>query len=213
MKEMVEMRKTFGAVKAPMAQQNTTVQKATRPSYSQAAGGPPSNSSFRPRVPNGQAAGGYRRAGPHQLSYVPRESMQCFKCRQWGHIAPYCPTNPGMAAATTVTRPPMADGVPNGAAGDVVNGGQSRVQQAVNLKELRNVYVPIRLFNRKMSALLDTGCDTSIIGGRLLPPGTHIEPTLCTLTATNGTPRSRQGDIQDWSAGAQHSCSRDEGNP
>jgi len=39
-----------------------------------------------------------------------------------------------------------------------------------------------------MSALLDTGCDTSIIGARLLPPGTHIEPTLQTLTAANGTP-------------------------
>ena len=71
-----------------------------------------------------------------------------------------------------------------------------QVQQAVNLKELRDVYVPIQLYNRKMSALLDTGCDTSIIGARLLPPGTHIEPTLQTLTAANGTPIPVEGIVK-----------------
>jgi len=87
-----------------------------------------------------------------------------------------------MAAATAVTRPPTSNGAPNGtasgattgASNGVSNGEQNRVQQAVNLKELRDVYAPVRLFNRKMSALLDTGCDTSIIGARLLPQGTHI---------------------------------------
>jgi len=78
----------------------------------------------------------------------------------------------------------------------VVKGEQVRVQQAVNLKELRDAYVPIQLYNRKMSALLDTGCDTSIIGARLLPPGTHIEPTLQTLTATNGTPIPVEGIVK-----------------
>jgi len=78
----------------------------------------------------------------------------------------------------------------------VVSGEQSRVQQAVNLKELRDVYIPIQLYNRKMSALLDMGCDTSIIGGRLLPPETHIEPTLHTLTAANGTPIPVQGVVK-----------------
>jgi len=95
MKEMAEMWKTFGAIKGPPTQQNTTVQKVNRPSYNQAAGGPLNNSSFRPHVPNGQAAGGYRGAGPRQ-NYVPRGSVQCFKCRQWGHIAPCCPNNPGI---------------------------------------------------------------------------------------------------------------------
>jgi len=61
---------------------------------------------------------------------------------------------------------------------------------------LRDVYVPIQLYNRKMSALLDTGCDTSIIRARLLPPGTHIEPTLQTLTAANGTPIPVQGVVK-----------------
>jgi len=56
-----------------------------------------------------------------------------------------------------------------------------------NLKKLRDVYVPVQLFNRKTSALLDTGCNSTIIGARLLPPGVHVEPTLHTLQAANGS--------------------------
>ena len=56
----------------------------------------------------------------------------------------------------------------------------------MDLKKLRNVYVPVQLFNRKTSAMLDTGCDSSIIWARLLPPGVHVEPTLNTLRAANG---------------------------
>ena len=47
-----------------------------------------------------------------------------------------------------------------------------------------------------MSALLDMGCDTSIIGARLLPPGTHIKPTLQSLTAANKTPIPVQGVVK-----------------
>lgn len=61
------------------------------------------------------------------------------------------------------------------------------MQQVSDLKELGDVYVPTQLYNRKSSALLDTGCDTSIIGARLLLPGVYIEPTLYTLRAANGS--------------------------
>ena len=44
----------------------------------------------------------------------------------------------------------------------------SKVQQVSNMKELRDVYIPIQLYNRKATALLETSCDTSIIGARLL---------------------------------------------
>jgi len=43
-----------------------------------------------------------------------------------------------------------------------------KVLQVYNVKEMRDVYVPIQLSNRKAVALLDTGCDTSIIGARFL---------------------------------------------
>jgi len=88
MKEMAEMRKVFGTVKGPSAQPNTTAQRGNRPSFNQAAGGPPSNNNFRPRVPNAQAAGGYRGARPRQQNYAPRGSTQCFRCRQWGTLLP-----------------------------------------------------------------------------------------------------------------------------
>ena len=61
------------------------------------------------------------------------------------------------------------------------------MQQAMDLKELRDVYVPVQLINRKTSALLDRGCNSSIIGARLLPPGIHVEPTLHALQTANGS--------------------------
>jgi len=40
----------------------------------------------------------------------------------------------------------------------------SKIQQVPNFKELCDVYILIQLYNRRTIALLDTGCDTSIIG-------------------------------------------------
>ena len=61
------------------------------------------------------------------------------------------------------------------------------MQQVTDLKELCDVYVPVQLYKRKTSALLDTSCDTSIIGAQLLPLGVHVEPTLHMLRATSGS--------------------------
>jgi len=58
---------------------------------------------------------------------------------------------------------------------------------ASNEKDMRDVYVPIQLFDQKAVALLDTGCDTSIIGARLLPDDADVRPTTHTLLAANGT--------------------------
>jgi len=136
--------------------------------------------------------------GPRQQTYVNRGSTQCFRCKQLGHIALSCPNEPVQSSTMPVMRSPTAtNGVQtSGAMEMVLKGEPIRVQQAVNVKELRDVYVPIQLYNRKMSALLDTRCDTSIIGARLLPPGTHIEPTLQTLTVANGTPIPVEGIVK-----------------
>jgi len=197
MKEMAEMQKAFGTVRGPPSQPNTTLQRGNRPPFNQARGAPTASRNLRPRAPNTQGDGGYRGPGPRQQNYAPRGSTQCFRRKQWGHIAPHCPNEPATASTTTVMRRPATSGVQSsGATNTVVKGKQSRIQQAVNLKELRDVYVPIQLYNRKMSPLLDTGYDTSIIGARLLPPGTRIEPTLQTLTATNGTPIPVEGVVK-----------------
>ena len=65
-----------------------------------------------------------------------------------------------------------------------------------NLKELRDVYVPIQLLNRKIVALLNTGCDTPIIGVQLLPPGVYIKPTIHTLRAANRSAISLEGEAK-----------------
>jgi len=180
MKEMTAMCKEFAAAKSVPSQPK----RPNRPQYSQSAVGQMSNYSFRPRVPNGQVTTGYRGAGPRQPYYVPRGPGACFTCGRFGYSAQNCRINQATVTSTTTQRP------------SAPNGGASRVQQAVNLKELRDVYVPIQLFNRKMSPLLDRGCDASIIGARLLPAGTRVEPTLHTLKAANGTPIPVEGVIK-----------------
>jgi len=174
------------------------MQRGNRPLFNQARGAPTANRNLRPRVPNAQGTGGYRGMGPRQQTYVNRGSTQCFRCKQLGHIALNCPNMPTQALTTTVMRPStVMNGVQTSEATEtVVKGEQIRVQQAVNLKELRDVYVPIQLYNRQTSALHDTGCDTSIIGARLLPPGMHTEPTLQTLTTANGTPIPVEGVVK-----------------
>jgi len=52
---------------------------------------------------------------------------------------------------------------------------------ALDEKDMRDVYVPVQLFGRPGVALLDTGCDTSIIGAHMLPDDADIQPTTHTL--------------------------------
>jgi len=91
MKEMAEMRKTFGTPRGPPSQPNAMMQRGNRPPFNQARGAPTANRNLRPRVPNVQGTGGYRGLGQRQQTYVNRGSTQCFKCKQLGHIALNCP--------------------------------------------------------------------------------------------------------------------------
>jgi len=72
-------------------------------------------------------------------------------------------------------------------------------------KDMRDVYVPIQLFGSGAVALLDTGCDTSIIGARLLPNGADVKPTTHTLLAANGTSIPLEGEfvVHFWVAGKE----------
>jgi len=94
-----------------------------------------------------------RNSGPHRPAWRDTRGP-CRNCRQWGHFRRFSPNSP------VPTLQPLA--TPQKAEPD-------RVQQVSGTKELWDVYVPIQLFNRKTVAVLDTGCDTSIIGARLLP--------------------------------------------
>jgi len=63
----------------------------------------------------------------------------------------------------------------------------------------------IQLFGRGAVALLDTSCDTSIIGARLLPDGADVRPTMHTLLAANGTSVPLEGEynVHFWVAGRE----------
>ena len=175
MQEMSKMRKEFGT-KNQSAQSNAKAQQPNQSSHNQPVPGNMNPGSFRPRAPNGQATNGNRSMGPRQSNFVPRQPGSCHYCGRVGHYAKQCRDNPANSTTTSAQQP-----------NSTPDNGSSEVRLAMNLKELRDVYVPVQIFNHKTSALLDTGCDSSIIGARLLPPGVHVEPTLHTLRAANGT--------------------------
>jgi len=53
-----------------------------------------------------------------------------------------------------------------------------KVNQVSSTKTLRDVCVPFKLFNEQIVDLLDTRCDTSVFGARLVPKGTPVQPTM-----------------------------------
>jgi len=71
-----------------------------------------------------------------------------------------------------------------------------RVQQISSNGELRDLYIPIQLYNRQSVVLLDTGCDTSIIDARLLPAYAEVLPTSNTLLAPNGSSIPLEGNVR-----------------
>jgi len=56
--------------------------------------------------------------------------------------------------------------------------------------------MPVKLFGRKTVALLDTGCDTSIIGSRLLPEHVQLQASEAQLLAANGTQIPLLGELE-----------------
>jgi len=74
---------------------------------------------------------------------------------------------------------------------------------ASDKKDMHDVYVPIQLFGHKAVVLLDTGCDTSIIGAWLLPDDADVRPMTHALLAANGTYIPLEGEykVHFWVAG------------
>ena len=62
-----------------------------------------------------------------------------------------------------------------------------KIQTLSNAKGKVDVYLPVNMFGCKAIVLLDTGCDTSLIGRNLLPTDVEITPTERTLFAANRT--------------------------
>jgi len=98
-------------------------------------------------------------------------------CGQVGHLHQHC-LNKGVVPALAPTTGLVPD----------------RVQHVSNVKETCNVSIPVQLFNRPVVALLDMGCNTSIIGPHLLPKDACIQPTTNTLLAANSTAILLEGE-------------------
>ena len=106
-----------------------------------------------------------------------KSSTACHRCNQEGHWARSCPLardrRGGRWSKTEQRFEQHAD--------------KPKIQTLSNAKGKVDVYLPVNMFGRKAIVLLDTGCDTSVIGRNLLPTDVEITPTERTLFAANRT--------------------------
>ena len=91
--------------------------------------------------------------------YKSKKGTACHNCEADGHWAKECPEprRPRVAGDEWVQRP----------ASD--QSGGKRVHAAKQEGVQNDVYLPVVIQGRKTLALLDTGCDRSLIGRHLLP--------------------------------------------
>ena len=108
----------------------------------------------------------------------------CYNCGQTGHPYRFCSVRQASAPVPEVPTSQEAD------------SGSDRVKKVSSNGKLKNVYIPIQLYNRQTVLLLDTGCDTSIIGATLLPANTEVLPTSNTLLAANGSTITMEGECK-----------------
>ena len=91
----------------------------------------------------------------------------CRKCFQSGHWAKDCPQSTRKESWSKTTT-------------------QSNVQTITKDDKRADVYLDVTVYGRRLSVLLDSGCETSVIGASLLP-GIRLEESTQELYAANGT--------------------------
>jgi hypothetical protein len=103
------------------------------------------------------------REGGEEQHRVLRNEKRCFKCAELGHFARVCPTK-----EQTQTRDETQS---TSAKGSTLGPNDYAV------------YVDMRVGKITTSCLIDTGCEMSLLPGRLLMKGDQLEPHLQQVTA------------------------------
>ena len=133
-----------------------------------------------------------------------RANDTCRGCKQQGHWVYDCPVKKA-AGQETVSRPVKVkvvkraeDDVDSGTE-EPANDRRVRVVKAV-LPELQKlggaVYLRVRVNGRVIYALLDTGCEHSLVGTRCLPLDVTLQPSRIRLTAANGSSIPLRGQVK-----------------
>ena len=140
-------------------------------------GGATSHAHSVPTTPGRGGSSNFRGRGRGRGQYTPKStgrdagsysSAECWGCGKVGHIRRDCPAP---SANNTPAGSPQARGLQLGLA-------TMRVESAV--------YLPVWIADKKVSALLDTGCEHSTIGSRIIPTA-RIQPTPHRLYSADGT--------------------------
>ena len=176
-----------GRLVGPMEQLDYAPGSGTQPSVTASSDPLPLGSSRVDSVGmetnSSSARGGRSGATPQTGEYARRGTARgrgpCHRCGQQGHYARDCPQS---SQDTT-------SGVP-------YQNRPGKVQVASDKNNQRDVYMPVKLFGKGTVALLDTGCDTSILGSRLLPKGTQLQASTTRLLAANGTQIPLLGELE-----------------
>jgi len=133
----------------------------------------------------------YDASGASQVPQHPGEQAggktdtACHRCGQEGHWARSCPLGRdrknGRWGKASQPSAEQAD--------------KPKVQTLSDIKGKADVYLPVNLFGCKALVLLDTGCDTSVIGRNLLPTDVEIMPMQRTLFAANKMEITLLGEV------------------
>jgi len=104
-------------------------------------------------------------------------SGPCHRCGQQGHFARNCQNS------SQETYAPAQQ-------------GPDEIQVVTDRNSKRDVYLPVKLLDRRTVALIDTGCDTWILGSRMIPKHVQLQTSATHLRAANGTQIQLLGELE-----------------